>query len=244
VAAREFGAQFVTVGDGGTYLVTVDTAPGATMTGEVVLEGDGSGLAVSSFGFNGVAADQDAAPLAGVRQMRATIRDDWSFQITDVDGALRFVLARAPEGWWLKSVSVGGVNAADEPATFARGSDAANVKVVFASGAGTITGRVLDDRKQAINEYAVAVFSTDADRWFNRSPYVQLATPTQDGSFTATRLPPGEYYVAAVDRIDSTDGSGDWQNPDVLQALVPASQRIALKQGQQAATELRLLRAR
>jgi hypothetical protein len=243
-STREFGSQFVTIGDGGTYRVTVDTAPGATVTGEVVLEGESTGVQPSNFAFAADAADLDAAPLAGSRQMQAAIRDDWSFELSGVDGAVRFISSRAPSGWWLKAVNVGGVNAAEDPATFGRGADAANVRVVFASGAGEITGHVLDERRQAVKEYAVAVFSTSETRWFNRSPYVQLATPTQDGSFTASSLPPGEYYVAAVERLDGGRNFGDWQNPDVLQALVPAAQRVVLRQGQTATTELRLASGR
>jgi hypothetical protein len=51
-------------------------------------------------------------------------------------------------------------------------------------------------------------------------------------------LPPGEYWVAAVDRLEPDS----WLTPDNLDALVPSAARVTVHEGQVVSTDLRLLR--
>jgi hypothetical protein len=53
-----------------------------------------------------------------------------------------------------------------------------------------------------------------------------------------TGLPPGEYWVAAVDAL----APGDWQTGDVLDTLVGRAERIKVADGQVATVALRLSR--
>ena len=232
----------MTVSEGEFASVSIAMAPGARMTGEILLEGDAASVQPSSFGLTSNPADLDTSPLGGVRSVRAVIQDDWTFEASDIFGAVRFASARAPEGWWLKSVNVGGVNAVEDPAVLDRTNGSNDgVTVVFADGAGEISGRVVDDRKQPISQFSVVVFSSNPNQWFSQSPYLTLATSSQDGTFVATGLAPSEYYVVAVDRIDGGIDFGDWQNPDVLSGLASSARRVTVGQGQRISAELRLI---
>jgi protocatechuate 3,4-dioxygenase beta subunit len=240
-APREFGAQYVNVGDGGVVAVQVETSPATRLTGEIQLRGGTSTEAASAFGITALPADQDMAPLAGLRTMRATVREDFTFEMTDLAGSLRFVPARAPEGWWLESVSVNGVNGVDGPVLFGRDMiPVTNVVAVFASGAGAIEGRVVDDARKPPAEFSVIVFAADPDRWFSGSPYLRLASSSRDGTFSATGLPPSDYYAVAVDRLNGGADYGDWQNPAVLATLAAAGRSFNLTKGERVSTELRL----
>ncbi|HEX5109137.1 MAG TPA: carboxypeptidase-like regulatory domain-containing protein [Vicinamibacterales bacterium] len=241
-ADREFGAQFVTAVEGEVATVAIDTLPGVRMTGRIVLDGDASNVQPSSFGFSAYPADPDLSPLQDVRTLRAAIQEDGTFEITDLIGALRFGPTRMPDGWWLESVNVNGVNAVEDPAVFGKSAlSGTNVMVVFADGAGTVEGRVLNDRRQPATEFNVVVFAASADRWFSQSPYVKFGSPSQDGTFSVTGVPPGEYLVAAVDRIDGGTDYGDWQDPAVLTSLARAARRVNVATGQRVTVDLRLL---
>ena len=238
---REFGAQFVTVLEGEATVV-IDTFPGVRMTGRIVMEGDASNVQPSSFGLSAYPADPDMSPLQGVRALRATIEDDGTFEIADLIGALRFAPTSVPDGWWLKSVNVNGVNAVEDPAVFGKGAlSGTDVLAVFADGAGAVEGRVLNERRQPATEFKVLVFAASADRWFSQSPYVKFGSASQDGTFTVTGVPPGQYLVAAVDHIDGGTDYGDWQNPAVLNALAASARRLNVGTGQRVTTELRLV---
>jgi hypothetical protein len=244
ISDREFGMAYVTVNEGETASVHVDTGPGVPVSGQIVLEGDANTTTVNSFGLTANAANADTSPLSGTRTQRATVNDDGTFQFDDLMGSVRFVAARAPTGWWLRSVVINGVNGVLDPITFTRGdTPLTSVTAVFASGAGSIEGHVLDDRRQPTGDFGVVVFSPNPDRWFSQSPYLHFGSPSQDGSFSVSGLPPEEYLVAAVDRIDAGPDFGDWQNPNVLAALANTARRVKVSAGQTVSTELRMLRA-
>jgi hypothetical protein len=64
----------------------------------------------------------------------------------------------------------------------------------------------------------VDAFATASSLWSQlASRYLTMVRTEQDGTFRAAGLPPGQYYVAAVDRLPE----GEWQDPDVLDSLVP-----------------------
>jgi hypothetical protein len=242
--AREFGMAYVTVNEGESASVRIDTGPGVPMTGQIMLEGDAGTVTLNSFGLTANAVNADTSPLAGARTSRATVNDDGTFVFDDLIGTTRFVVARAPTGWWLKSLTINGLNGAVDPITFTRGDQAIqNVTAVFASGAGSIEGHVLDDRRQPTGDFGVVIFSPDPERWFSQSPYLKFGSPAQDGTFNVSGLPPAEYLVAALDRVDGGADFGDWQNPNVLNTLAPTAKRVKVGAGQTVSTELRMLRS-
>jgi hypothetical protein len=240
---REFGSQIVTVVQQDVEGLAVETSPGSRISGEVLLEGDDTDLRSSSFAFAAQPSDPDRTPLTGQAEPRAEIRADWTFEVSGLTGPARFVPARAPEGWWLKSVDVRGINAAVEPAGFGRRDESTDrVRVVFASGAGQISGRVLDERREPVTDFAVLVFAVNSGLWFGGSPYVALATASQDGTYLVSSLPPAEYWAIAVDRVSGDARSGDWQRPEVLQTLASSAQHVAVGKGQPVTADLRLTR--
>ena len=96
-----------------------------------------------------------------------------------------------------------------------------------------MTGRVTDDRAAPVADYGVHVFSTFRDRWFTGSRWVKTARPTQDGSFRVDGLPPGDYWVAAIERVEGTPGGGVLPpDPQLLESLSSRATRITLGEGQ------------
>jgi hypothetical protein len=81
-------------------------------------------------------------------------------------------------------------------------------------------------------------FSRSRDAWFAGSRYLKQGRAAANGSFTIDGLAPGDYWVTAVDRLESSD----WQTPDVLDSLVQGATRVTVEEGQIATISLRLLR--
>jgi len=78
--------------------------------------------------------------------------------------------------------------------------------VVLTNRISGIAGSVTDARGHAVTDYTVIVCATRADRWYQGSRFFTFTRPKVDGTFAVTDLPSGEYYVAAVDWLQGTEG--------------------------------------
>lgn len=58
--------------------------------------------------------------------------------------------------------------------------------------------------------------------------------------YTFRAIPPGEYFVAAVDDVEQDE----WFDPAFLQALVEASIKVTIAEGEQKTQDLRLASSR
>ena len=117
----------------------------------------------------------------------------------------------------------------------------------FAQGASSnasaaISGHVTDATSAPVNNYSVVVFPTDRTKLSETAQSLRFARPSQDGSFEVTSLPPGEYWVAATDPINSTDASGNELTPERLEQLSFRATRVTLTERQRLMTVLRLIR--
>ncbi len=257
-AKSEFGMQYVTVDGDDVGPVTITTSPIlSSLAGRVVFDGVPPAARVKSaagltnpaqFVIRGLAADTDFLPATSGRQEAfiagASINmQEGTFKMGGLIGGVRLVLTTAPPGWWLKSAIVGSTDAARDPVTFRTSDDSReDLTIVLADSAATITGGVVDEQGRPADDYWAIVFPVDRDQWFIGSPRVKTAGPGAGGRFAVTSLPPGEYWVAAVDSIEGDSVSGDWQSPDLLNRLPTGARRVIAGEGQRVSTELRLVR--
>jgi hypothetical protein len=236
----EFATQFINVTGGEQARVAIDTAPTATISGRLVLQGDNAAWP----GFRlGALVDPDYGP-TGLRGPIWSIRDDLTFEMRGVVGPVRIALLEGPRGWWLKSADIVGTNAVENPIVFTGQDDSrTGVEVVLSQTAATLTGRVADDAGRPVDDYWVVLFAADRDRRFVGSQFVRITGgPDTDGGFTIASLPPGDYWVAAVDAIEGDGATGEWQNPEVLDSLILGARRVSVAEGQRTSVDLRLIR--
>ena len=185
------------------------------------------------------AADLDRGPRNGRGPEGLAVHDDGRFYLTGLHGPMRFSATSLPSRWYLKSVTIAGSDVTDAPFDFGSNeqtlSDAA---IVLSTEGATIAGVVTDGPNTRASNCVAVAFSTSRDTWFNGSRLVKQRRSEANGSYTIEGLPPGEYWVAAVDRLDP----GNWLTPDNLDALVPSAARVTVLEGQVLSTDLRLLR--
>jgi uncharacterized protein (DUF2141 family) len=236
-AAPEFGAAEVVVADGDPPPLTIKTSPGATLEGRIVIEGGQESL-LGRFSLVPIQADEDRGP----RDVRTSgvVSSDGTFYQKKLYGLTRFALTTAPEGWYLKSFTIGGADITDGLFDFGSGAVTFDgAEIVLSRAGATVTGTIADARAASGGSYSVVVFATDRQTWFAGSRHLKYGRALQDGSFQVRGLPPGDYWVAAV---DGTLGLRDWQNPETLESLVSRGTRLTLGEGQTSSIKLRAIR--
>ena len=169
------------------------------------------------------------------------MHSDWSFEMSGISGPRRLRLLQAPRGWGLERILVNGVDATDTPLPFgADNQSLADVEVVLTRRVTEVGGRVADDRGKPVADARVVVFSADSDLWYDRSRFLKMSASDAEGAFVVRDLPPGDYFVAAVDRRRASEDNGEWMNPELLDSLTPGASRITLAEGQKISMSPRL----
>ena len=236
----EFGVEFVTVGERDPKPIVVRTSAGSTLEGRLTLEGVESGeglVAVSA-----MPADFDYAPVMGGGPFGGSRVTKGTFTIPSLFGPTRFRVTGRPD-WYLRSVLINGMDVTDTPFDFGLAVQTVKgAEIVVSNAGGIVAGHVTDAKSAPVLDYAVVIFSTDRNKWFANSRFLKLGRPSQDGGFEVMGLPPGEYWVAAVDSIEGNQSFGEWEKPEVLEGLSARATRVTLTERKRSTVMLRLIR--
>lgn len=252
-----FGIHYVRVADRDPLPVTVALAERSTVEGHITAETTAD-LSRVGLNLHLTPVDGDTEPVDGHRRepfLNAERTDslasgiaasfltvaDARFRIASVTGINRFTLQGACETCYLKSVTVEGIDATDTPYDFGlSGRTYRDVEVTISDAGGVVTGRVVNERGVPQGNFTVLVFSFARDRWFGGSAYVRRGQSNEDGTFTVSRLPPGDYWVAPTSRTALTAGEEDWADAAVLDPLIPRADRISVRERDRKSVTLRV----
>jgi len=224
----QFASAFVTVNGANVSDILLQSAPGSTISGRVIFEGDGP--TVQSLSIMTSRADFDRTPSSTAQ---ADVRPDLRFTMIGIRGPRRITVGRLPAGWMLKSVTANGVDVTDVPLPFGNPDQSlTDVQVVVTSQITELSGTVADGRGDLATGYTLLVFPVDRDRWYPGSRYFRRAGSGSGGNFSVRGLPPGDYYVAPMSGWNVLkDGSDAWQDPEFLESIAFRASRATLTEG-------------
>jgi len=239
----DFAMTYVTVAGQNVSDVVLQGTSGSTVSGRVVFEGLAANAKPPQIQLTAWPVDFERSPMQQNDIARTRVGDDGRFALGGLQGPRRIRLLQAPSAWQLKAVIVNGLDVTDEPLSFGSPRESlANVQIVVTSTGPVISGHAVDAQGRESTDYSVVAFSTDAERWYQRSRYVASARGREaGGAFLIRSLPPGEYYVAAVDTLMDAEGWGEWQDPEFLRKLSANATKVTLADGQTLSMSLRLL---
>jgi hypothetical protein len=211
------GMARVRLAPGARETVAVVVGLNATASGRVVFEGESSpppapaGGRVPMFASDGQIC----------RHGPPTVAPDWSFRIDGLSGTCRSApTAPLTARWVLKSVMLDGMDVLDDNVWFKPGRHYENVRIVMTDRRSQVRVRVSEADGTPTGEYAAVAFPVQRERWRSPERYIRAAAPlpssflgTPDPSGTGGEpgrslrfigLPPGDYYLIAVDDIEHT----------------------------------------
>ena len=239
-SAERFAASFVTVTANDPPRLELRLAQGARLAGRLRYEGRPAGPP-PVFNLAPLPIDRDLAPPLGDGWNSATLQPDDTFEFQGVFGPTLFRELFHEADWYLKSVVIRGQEQVDSPFDFGTSGTFSDIEVLISASSATVTARVTDDRAAPVRDCTVVVFSTFRDRWSALSRWVKTTTYlSANGTFNVRGLPPGDYWVAAIERRGSEfEPTAD---PELLESLSSRAVRITLGEGQSQDLTLRLIR--
>src|SRR5215510_50300 len=97
---------------------------------------------------------------------------------------MRLVPGTLPSGWYLKSLTIGGIDATDSPFDFGFSEHTiTDAEILLSPQGGTISGAVTQGARTRASTLVALAFSTTRERWFTGSQYVKRRAGGANGSF-------------------------------------------------------------
>jgi hypothetical protein len=78
----------------------------------------------------------------------------------------------------------------------------------------------------------VIAFAADRSLWYVQSRFIASTTVTKSGGFTVG-VPPGSYFVAALDARDAPDAIDSGIDPELLRTFAASALRLAVNEGEE-----------
>jgi hypothetical protein len=205
--------------------LTVALAMGATISGRVTFQATQSRQPPQVNQFRIIASLIDRSEMGP--NSTARIEQDGTFLLVGVPAGSLWLRSQGPGSWSLKSAIVDGRETIDAPFEVGAGDKITGVELTFIDRQAEINGTVTDAQGLAVTEYTVLAFPADSALWRPQARQIVTARPDQTGRFQLRGLPPGDYYVAAIDPAEQ----GEWFEAAFLEQHRGGATRVRLGEG-------------
>jgi Carboxypeptidase regulatory-like domain len=223
--------------------------PGVTLSGNITVDSSGTPSPADYSIFRVDVPDAEPLPGAGPGGRGGgrglfgadnRVEKNGAFSIGNLQPGLHYIRvagggAQGGGQWTLKSVNAGGTELADLPFELKPGQNLDNVTIVLTDRATELSGTVRDAQAATPAGVTVIAFSTESQYWRAQSRRISTARTGQTGDYHLRGLPPGEYYVIAVDDVEQ----GEWYDPAYLDSVKDKATRVALGDGDKKTLDLR-----
>jgi len=98
---------------------------------------------------------------------------------------------------------------------------------------------VTNARGEPAKEYTLLMFPADARLWKPSSRYLRTATPDQDGRFRVSGVVPSDYYVIALEKLQT----GQWRDPEFLERIRSKASTFKVVEGETKTLDLKIASA-
>lgn len=160
---------------------------------------------------------------------------DGTFEMKSGPGRMRINVMGAA-GWTIRSVRLNGTDITDAGIEFKASEDISGVEVELTNKLTVISGLVTNARGELVKNYSAIAFTQDRDKWKGVNRYQGAGRPDQDGRFKISGLPPGDYYIIALDKMEQ----GQSTDPDFLETIRIKATAFTIREGETRTVDLKI----
>jgi hypothetical protein len=214
--------------------------PGFTFSGRVVFSGARAQPSPQELARLTIAASA-IGPQPVSSPLRGRVTGDGTFQTSGYAPGRYVLNASIMAGWTLRSITAGGRDVSVEPTEL--GGDVTGLVVTFTDAPAELAGTIVNAQGAPHATSEVLVFPADSDTWMQgyfSSRRVRLTPGASSGTYAVTGLPPGDYFVAALDSGDTEE----WQDAAFLERVRRSAIRVTLRDGEKTTQALRVVALR
>jgi len=198
----EIGRRNIRIVGHNEQRVSISTAPGGIVSGQVVFEGRHSPMSLTTLR---VVPHAVAGEYLGITPLgSAAISRDGSFTLRNVFG--RTVLSvDAGDGWYQKGVYFNGSDVTDSGIDPGAGGRLEGVRIVLTNRPTKICGTLFDQAGRSQADGWVIVYAVDERRWTNElGRYIKVTRTDGLGRYAISGLPAGEYFAIGAASLEAT----------------------------------------
>lgn len=222
--------------------LVISLQPGVKVSGRVVFDGASTQPSATQLQRPGVRllpAQPGGGRMGnpGMANQQSLINPDGTFSSAGlVPGRYSVIAPTWPLlKWIVKDLVADGKDVSDAPLDIT-GSDVTSLVVTLTDQPAQLSGVVRDLSSRPDPNALVVVFPADRRAWgWPNGIHTKNAHVTTTGTYTLTRLPPGDYELAAI-----PDGwQSSWQDPTMLERIAASATLVHLKVGETRTEDLR-----
>jgi hypothetical protein len=207
---------------------------GLSVSGSVRFEGTSPPLNLTAARVNTTAIGSSGQVTVGTTA--AQVAPDGRFTIASVSPGRYRINVNLPSAgnWVYRSTAVGGQDTRDGPIDIR--ASLSDVVVTFVDRPSALTGKVQAPAGAPLPDCYVILFSVDRIAWHPQSRRILSSRPASDGTFVMRNVVPGEYFLAAVEDVET----GEWFDPEFLQRILPVATKITIGDGEKKVQDIKV----
>jgi hypothetical protein len=224
--------KIVATGDDIADVHIVGAKP-STLSGRIVIDPAGGAQLPQSLQIMPMPTEPGQIPMGSLPGRMA---EDGTFEMKSAPGRMRLQLMGPLGGMVVRAIRVNGTDITDAGVEVKPNEDVSGLEVELTGKVTVISGLVTSARGETLKDYHAIAFAQDKEKWKVFGRYQSVGRPDQDGRFKISGLPPSDYYVVALDKIDP----GQMTDPDFLEAIRIRAIPITLGEGETRTVDLKI----
>jgi Carboxypeptidase regulatory-like domain len=151
------------------------------------------------------------------------VADDYTFEMPVTPGHNIIGANGLGPSTSVRAIRLNGIDITESGIDLRPGQNVGGIEIELNSHPSVVSGLVTDSSGATSKGSTVLVFARDESKWQGLSRYVRVTRTDQDGKFSVSGLPPGDYYAVAMTSVNTDEITDPEQLTQIRDHAMPLS---------------------